>query len=238
MLLLGCLPRGLGAAPAPGLPEDLETRLALSALPPQLRDEATVYRLDPRAGFVPVREGSNGFHALVARNDPAIYQAPWSHDAWEDLLIPIAFDAAGAGTVMRAWFDVARYRAEGMAPAAAQRSLRESYVSEYVAPPRAGIAYMLGPVVRGYRHPERGPEVVTFSLPHTMVYAPGLTNADIGGGPALDHPFVLSEVPGPHNFIIVLAGAEERRAIREAYAADLARLCELDARLCLPEAAH
>jgi len=49
------------------LPRDLEIQLALSALPPHLRDSATVYVLNPDKGFEVARKGANGFHALVAR---------------------------------------------------------------------------------------------------------------------------------------------------------------------------
>ena len=45
------------------LPRDLEIQLALSALPPHLRDNATVYVLNPDKGFEVERKGTNGFHA-------------------------------------------------------------------------------------------------------------------------------------------------------------------------------
>ena len=48
------------------LPRDLEIQLALSALPPHLRDNATVYVLNPDKGFEVARKGTNGFHAFVA----------------------------------------------------------------------------------------------------------------------------------------------------------------------------
>ena len=47
------------------LPRDLEIQLALSALPPHLRDNATVYVLNPDKGFEVARKGTNGFHALL-----------------------------------------------------------------------------------------------------------------------------------------------------------------------------
>ncbi len=49
------------------LPRDLEIQLALSALPPHLRDGATVYVLNPDKGYEVARKGTNGFHAFVAR---------------------------------------------------------------------------------------------------------------------------------------------------------------------------
>jgi len=49
------------------LARDVEIQLALSALPPHLRDNAAVYVLNPEKGFELARKGTNGFHALVAR---------------------------------------------------------------------------------------------------------------------------------------------------------------------------
>src|SRR5260370_15805794 len=49
------------------LPRDLEIQLALSALPPHLRDNATVYVLNPGKGFEVARKAANGFHALIER---------------------------------------------------------------------------------------------------------------------------------------------------------------------------
>jgi hypothetical protein len=43
------------------LPQDLEIQLALSALPPHLRDNTTVYVLNPDKGFEVARKGTNGF---------------------------------------------------------------------------------------------------------------------------------------------------------------------------------
>ena len=49
------------------LPRDLEIQLALSALPSHLRDNATVYVLNPDKGFEVARGGTNGFDTFVAR---------------------------------------------------------------------------------------------------------------------------------------------------------------------------
>ena len=48
------------------LPRDLEIQLALSAVPTLLRDNATVYVLNPDKGFEFARKGTNGFQAFVA----------------------------------------------------------------------------------------------------------------------------------------------------------------------------
>jgi hypothetical protein len=59
------------------LPRDLEIQLALSALPPHLRDHATVYVLNPAKGFEVARNGTNGFHALVARTGDDTFRGTW-----------------------------------------------------------------------------------------------------------------------------------------------------------------
>ena len=51
------------------MPADLEMEFALSALPPHLRDAATVYLLDPEKGYYIARKGTNGFCAFVDRTD-------------------------------------------------------------------------------------------------------------------------------------------------------------------------
>ena len=58
------------------LPRDLEIQLALSALPPHLRDNATVYILNPDKGFEVARKGTNGFHAFVARTGDDTFMGP------------------------------------------------------------------------------------------------------------------------------------------------------------------
>ena len=51
---------------------------------------------------------------------------------------------------------------------------------------------------------------LTRTPPHTMFYAPFLTDADIGG---LMGRTAFVDRPGPHGMIIVLAGQKEREAL-------------------------
>ena len=51
------------------MPADLETDYALSALPPHLRKDATVYLLDPEKGYYIGRQGSNGYICFIARTE-------------------------------------------------------------------------------------------------------------------------------------------------------------------------
>src|SRR5581483_3751909 len=74
------------------MPADLETELAISALPAHLRAGATVYLLDPMKGYYVGRQGSNGFICFVDRTD-------WE---WGELrnddYAPMGYDAEGART--------------------------------------------------------------------------------------------------------------------------------------------
>jgi hypothetical protein len=65
------------AAKVEPLPRDLEIPLALSALPPHLRDDATAYVLNPDKGFEVARKGTNGFHAFVARTGDDSFRGAW-----------------------------------------------------------------------------------------------------------------------------------------------------------------
>src|SRR5262252_9067007 len=89
------------------MPKDPEVRLALSALPPYLRSDATVYVLDPAKGYAAEQKATNDFTCLVERTD-------WVRaDFRNDLFIPECFDAEGTRTIVPVAFDVARLRAEG-----------------------------------------------------------------------------------------------------------------------------
>src|SRR5262249_60739624 len=72
--------------PLDRLPRDLEVELALSALPPHLRAEATIFALDPAKGYVVERQSSNGLPCFVERRDY------WRAQFHDDLLFPICFE--------------------------------------------------------------------------------------------------------------------------------------------------
>lgn len=77
------------------LPRDLE--IELSALPPHLREDATVYVLNPEKGFEVARQGTNGFHAFVARLGDDTFRRSWTLKEYrDDILYPISFDEAGS----------------------------------------------------------------------------------------------------------------------------------------------
>ena len=219
------------------LPQDLEIELALSALPPYLREEATVYSLNPDRGFEIVRKGNNGFHTFVARTSPDGYLGEWvplDHYP-DDLLIPIAFDSAGAKANMVPWFDVAKMQAEGVSPKEAKRILKKNYeTGVYKAPERAGISYMLAPVLRSYCHPDEDNTQGTVNFPHYMFYAPNVSNQDIGGGPPLGTAIWIFR-PGPHGYMNLKMGEKEIADINEEYKEMIARLGKLKKEWRLPK---
>jgi hypothetical protein len=137
------------------LPRDLEIQLALSALPPHLRDHATVYVLNPAKGFEVAREGNNGFHAFVARTGDDAFRGSWPlREYRDDILYPISFDNAGAKAQMRVFFDAAEMQAKGTPPRELKKIIQDRYKTGYYqAPARAGISYMLSPVLRTYWNP-------------------------------------------------------------------------------------
>jgi len=218
------------------LPRDLEIQLALSALPPRLRDNATVYVLNPDKGFEVARNGTNGFHTLVARTGDDAFKGSWPLTEYRsDILYPIAFDQAGAKAQMRIFLDAAEMQAKGT-PAGELKKIMQARYNKgfYKAPERGGISYMLSPVLRTYYMPEESDAVMTANYPHVMYYAPGVTNEDIGGGkPGGMEPFVI--LPGHHGYMIQPYGVTERAAINQEYAEMLARVCKIKDEWCLPK---
>src|SRR5262245_15559605 len=78
------------------LPRDLEIQLALSALPRHLRDNATVYILNPAKGLEVARKGTDDFHAFVARTGDDTFRGSWPLTEYRsDILYPVAFARAG-----------------------------------------------------------------------------------------------------------------------------------------------
>jgi hypothetical protein len=229
------------------LPRDLEIQLALSALPPHLRDNATVYVLNPDKGFEVARKGTNGFHAFVARTGDDTFRGSWPLTAYrDDILYPISFDAAGAKAQMRIFFDAAEMQAKGTPPGELKKIIRERIKTGYYkAPERAGVSYMLSPILRTYESPDENDSVYTANVPHVMYYAPNVSNEDIGGTPPSIHivgyrmilhgryPFVI--MPGPLGYFVQFLGMTERAAITKEYEEMLGKLCKIKKVWCLSE---
>lgn len=218
------------------LPHDLEIELALSSLPPHLRDKATVYVLNPAKGFELAREGSNGFHAFVARTGDDSFKGDWPLAQYrDDILYPISFDSAGATAQMRVFFDAAQEQAKGTPAGELKKLIQQRYRDgTYKAPQRAGISYMLSPVLRTYTSPEQNDNVATANLPHVMYYAPDVTSHDVGGSqPGGTYPAVI--LHGHHGYTIQPIGVTEIAAVTHGYAPMLDSLCKINELWCLPK---
>lgn len=218
------------------LPNDLEIQLALSALPPHLRDSATVYVLNPDKGFEVARKGTNGFHAFVARTGDDAMRGSWLFDKYrDDIIYPISFDQAGAKAIMPVFFDIAAMQAKGTSPREVKKIIQNRYKTKYYkAPEKAGVSYMLSPILRTYTNPDANDTVITLSIPHIMYYSPNVSDNDIGGGtPGGQYPFIINK--GAHGFSIQLLGKEERDVIKKEYEDLLAKLCGINKAWCLPE---
>jgi hypothetical protein len=214
------------------MPPALETRYALSALPSAMRDQATVYLLDPARGYRLSRQGSSGMTCLVERT--AWEQA----DFRDDIYVPLCYDAAGTRTYLQVIMDAAALRAGGMGPAALKTEIETRYRDgTYAAPNKPGLSYMLAPVMRTWMMPDG--KVHTMPMIHLMFYAPHLTDTDIAGVPALDplRAFVFEEGIAQQRYMIVFAGESERARIMSDEKVLLGDLCAYRAVLCLP-AAH
>jgi hypothetical protein len=136
---------------------------------------------------------------------------------------------------MRVFFDAAEMQAKGTPAGELKRIIKNRFKTGYYkAPKRAGISYMLSPILRTYANPEESDSVPTLNVPHVMYYAPNVSNEDIGGGkPGRMYPFVI--MPGLHGYIIQLLGLTERAAINKEYEEMLARLCKIKEAWCLPK---
>jgi len=211
------------------MPQSLEVRFAISALPPHLRDGATAYVLDPVAGYIVNRKGTNGLSCIVMRTEWA-----WPQLAFrDDIYVPICYDEEGSKKMLPVWTDVAQMRARGLTPKQIyEETMKKFDNGTYQKPARSGIAYMAAPLMRSYPAPD-ATEVMTMALPHYMFYAPNVKNADVGGKPGSPYPFILPQGPGPHDVIILLAGETERTKILADSSDLLHDLCSYRKYLCL-----
>ncbi len=214
------------------MPADLETRFALSAAPPRLRDEATVHLLDPGSGYRLSRRGTNGVTCIVQRT-------AWElTDFRDDIYIPLCYDAVGTTTYLKVIMDAAALRAEGLGPDALKAEIERRFGNgTYRVPEKPGVSYMVAPVQRTVGPPDL--KVVTIALPHLMFYAPHTTNEDIGARPDLHahssllYPFIDRQGNAEQSYMIQLVGEAEKAKIVAAEKSLLDDLCAHRDVLCL-----
>jgi hypothetical protein len=177
------------AVPAP-MERGREIALALSACPKPIAADATVYVLEA-SGYVKVREGRNGFTALVQ------HALPTSQD-------PQCLDAEGSRTLLPRYLKVAELRAQGKSPEEISRFVANGYARGLFQPPRrVGVDYMLS--TENLTPDEHG--VVRPFPPHVMFYAPFLTNAELGHDGSQSGPAFVAGEGTPGALIIVPVGS-------------------------------
>jgi hypothetical protein len=146
-----------------------EIELALKAGPVHLRNEATVYTFG-KNGYEKARTGTNGFHCLINRDgtqngDLSVYPTCW--------------DPEGSRTILPVMLRVGELIAQKKSAAEIKRDIDEGFTKgRFHSPSKTGIAYMLAGDVKF--DPKTGRTSSVAFPPHYMIYAPGVTNADIG----------------------------------------------------------
>jgi hypothetical protein len=239
LLATACLGLAAHAAFAAGIspdqmPANLEVQFALSALPIAMRGEATVYILDPKSGYQLFRQGSNGIACLVERT---VWE--WA-EYRDDVFIPLCYDAAGRDAHFKAIMDAAGLRAQGVTAAVLRNEVLQRYATkQYAAPAKAGLSYMIAPVMRALGPPDM--KMHTMAMPHLMYYAPDISDRDIGALPdfhnpaTLLYPFIDKQGIAEQSYMIQLIGAAEKDRILHDEASLLKQLCSYREILCLPE---
>ena len=219
------------------MPAELETRFALSAVPAQLRDQASVYLLDPAKGYTLSKQGTSGVACIVQRT------------AWEladfrnDIYIPLCYDAAGTRAYLKVIFDAAALRAQGLSPTELKTVIERRWKNgTYTVPEKDGLSYMVSPVFRTIGPPDL--KVHTLAMPHLMFYAPHVTNEDIGAKPDLaDHaslmyPFIDRQGNEEQSYMIQMIGAAEKAKIFADEKSLIDDLCDYRDMLCLSLEEH
>jgi hypothetical protein len=189
------------------LPEQQEIQLALEAGPEHLRADATVYVFG-KDGYRKVRTGTNGFTCLVNRD---------GNQNGDNDLKPTCWDPEGSRTILPVMLRVGELLARSASADEIKRDIDAGFAAgKFVSPAKSGIAYMLRAEV--LFDPKTQQITKTGFVPHYMIYAPGLSSADIGmPAPTRDGPFALPSVysgysGGSHTAYIIVPAAPSQGA--------------------------
>jgi hypothetical protein len=171
----------------PQLTTDDELRLAISAGPLNVSQQADVYVMGT-AGFERAIAGSNGWACLVVRSAGNRGQ-----------LAPHCLNPQAVTTVLPAFMHEAEMQARGMDATTIDTELRRQFAAgELALPSGPAYAYMLS---EGQR---LGPNLTNYR-PHFMLYVPFATNAAVGGDPSRQQfPFVGPYENHPLSTVVVL----------------------------------
>ena len=152
------------------LPREQEVELAVSAAPEHLRKAATVYVFG-KQGYEKVRSGTNGFTCLVNRDGA---------QSGDNTLRPTCWDMEGSNTIVPVMLRVGELLAQGKVAADIKSDIDAGFSDgRFHEPRKTGIAYMLSGDIKQF-DVKTGKVVLREFPPHYMIYAPGVTNADIG----------------------------------------------------------
>ena len=152
------------------IPPSEEIELALRAAPVHLRAEATVYVFG-KGGYEKARSGKNGFNCLVnldgiQNGDTAVHPTCW--------------DPEGSRTILPVMLRVGELMAQGKSAAEIKRDIDSGFAEgRFHSPAKTGIAYMLAGDIK-IDPKTRKLSTTTEFPPHYMIYAPGVSSADIG----------------------------------------------------------
>lgn len=182
-------------APVPKIPvvltEAEESALALEALPAELRAEAGLWLLTP-TGFREKRRARNAYTCIVNRDEV-------------EAIKPTCYDQEGTRTILPTVVRFGELLMKGVPVQKIREDIAEGFrTKRFTSPERAGIAFMLSARVVNVINAAR--RQFGTAPPHYMIYAPHLTNADLGltdaaydASPWL--PYVA--YTGPHGFLII-----------------------------------
>src|SRR5207237_1178443 len=126
---------------------------------------------------------------------------------------PTCWDPEGSITILPVMLRVGELLAQDKSAAEIKRDIDEGFArGQFHSPSKAGIAYMLAGDVKFDR---KSGQLSTVEFPpHYMIYAPGVTNADIGvSGDALKLtpglPFVYSGYSGDTRTAYIIVPANQ-----------------------------
>ncbi|HKS07106.1 MAG TPA: hypothetical protein VJR92_12420 [Gemmatimonadaceae bacterium] len=149
--------------------ENVEKEMALSAAPEHLRAGATVY-VFRASGYAKVQTGTNGFTCFVNRDGFFYNSAAFKPTCW---------DAEGATSYVPVMLRVGELLAAGKLLDEIRTDIDAGFKGgKYNRPKRTGVAYMLAGDVN--LDTSTG-KILSQAYPsHYMIYAPGVTNGDLG----------------------------------------------------------
>jgi hypothetical protein len=153
-------------------PGDVEARLALLGAPEHLRGGATVYVYGEK-GFTKYRDGMNGFTCLLNR-DGFLYGGK--------AFKPTCWDAEGRTSYVPVMLRAGELLAAGNSADEVRADIDAGFRDgRFHRPTKTGIAYML---VGDVDIDSDTGEITRTAFPgHYMIYAPGVTSADLGYSP-------------------------------------------------------